>query len=129
MKRLITLALLTGMLFTLAACGSKPQSTPTPNHSTGTTSSTEEYQYPEMTIKLAHDTSSATPVHESSERIKEEIERVSGGRIKVDIYPQQQLGSAREMIEGMQMNSIELVLLPTSKYGGFDQTLNMLDLP
>jgi tripartite ATP-independent transporter DctP family solute receptor len=129
MKRLITLALLTGMLFTLAACGSKPQSTPTPNPSTGSTSSTEEYQYPEMTIKLAHDTSSATPVHESSERIKEEIERVSGGRIKVDIYPQQQLGSAREMIEGMQMNSIELVLLPTSKYGGFDQTLNMLDLP
>lgn len=128
MKKLFAFALSLCMVLTFAACGKPPASSSVPE-AAGTSSDSAEYQYPELTIKLAHDTNPATPVHEASERIKEEIETVSGGRIKVEIYPLQQLGSAREMIEGMQMNTLELVLLPTSKYGGFDQSLNLMDLP
>ena len=57
------------------------------------------------------------------------IEEKSDGRIKVEVYPAQQLGSAQEMIEGMQMGTIEATLLPTAKFGGFDQTMNILDMP
>ena len=48
---------------------------------------------------------------------------------QVEVYPAQQLGSAQEMIEGMQMGTIEATLLPTAKFGGFDQTMNILDMP
>ncbi len=134
MKKLIAVTLASCMLLSLAACGGKPASSspPVPAAPAASASGSEgqaEYQYPEMTIKLAHDTNPSTPVHEASERIKQEIEATTNGRIKVEIYPLQQLGSAREMIEGMQMNTLELVLLPTSKYGGFDQSLNLMDLP
>lgn len=80
-------------------------------------------------IKFAHDHTITSPLHLSSLEFKDMIEERSNGRYIIDIYPTQQLGSSREMIEGMQMNSIELTFLPTAKFGGFDQNLNLADMP
>lgn len=80
-------------------------------------------------LKFAHDHTTTSPFHTSALRFKELIEEGSDGRMTVEIYPSQQLGSAREMIEGMQMGTIEMTLLPTAKFGGFDQKLNIVDMP
>ena len=65
-------------------------------------------------MKFAHDHTTTSPFHTSALRFKELIEEGSDGRMTVEIYPSQQLGSAREMIEGMQMGTIEMTLLPTA---------------
>lgn len=83
----------------------------------------------EFTMKLAHDHMVGSPFQKSVEWMKNEIETKTNGRVAVEIYPAQQLGSAREMIEGMQMGTIEAVLVPTAKFGGFDQKLNICDMP
>ncbi len=83
----------------------------------------------EYTLKLAHDANTTSAFHLSALEIQKEIEEKSDGRIKVEVYPAQQLGSASEMIEGMQMGTIEATLLPTAKYGGFDETMTILDMP
>ncbi len=151
MKRILTLVLALAIALSMAACvAQKPAATPTPQEPAApvepaapTTpadpaASAEPaapatpdagVEYPEMTIKLAHDAPLETPHHEACLNIKQEIEERTGGKITIEIYPLQQLGSAREMIESMQMNSIEMVLLPTSKYGGFYPTLNIMDMP
>jgi len=82
-----------------------------------------------IVMKFAHDHMTGSPFHKSAEHYKESVEKNSNGRIEVQIYPAQQLGSAREMIEGMQMGTVELTLLPTAKFGGFDQKLTIVDLP
>ena len=74
------------------------------------------------TLKLAHDANTTSAYQLSALELKRMIEEKSDGRIKVEVYPAQQLGSAQEMIEGMQMGTIEATLLPTAKFGGFDQT-------
>ena len=128
-KRLLSLLLAAGMLLTLAACGSK---TPAPSNSNAPSASGStggDVTYPTMTIRLAHDAPMTTPHHEACENIKAALEERSGGAITVEIYPTQQFGSASQMIEGMQMNTVEMVLLPTSKYGGFYPTLNIMDMP
>ncbi|HBT46289.1 MAG TPA: C4-dicarboxylate ABC transporter substrate-binding protein [Peptococcaceae bacterium] len=81
------------------------------------------------TMKLAHDMMPDTPFQQSALKFKELVEERTNGRIKVEVYPAQQLGSAREMIEGLQLGTIEGVLLPSAKFGGFDQRLTILDLP
>ena len=81
------------------------------------------------TLKLAHDANTTSAYQLSALELKRMIEEKSDGRIKVEVYPAQQLGSAQEMIEGMQMGTIEATLLPTAKFGGFDQTMNILDMP
>lgn len=80
-------------------------------------------------LKLAHDHQVTSPFQETSLKFKEWIEERTNGSIEVQIYPAQQLGSSREMIEGTQMGTIEMTLLPTAKFGGFDQRLTLVDMP
>lgn len=80
-------------------------------------------------LKLAHDHQVSSPFQDTSEQFKKWIEERTDGRIEVQIYPAQQLGSSREMIEGTQMGTIEMTLLPTAKFGGFDQRLTLVDMP
>lgn len=83
----------------------------------------------EYTLKFGHDHTTTSPFHIASLSFKDQVEKESGGRISVEIYPSQSMGSAREMIEMMQMGTLEATLLPTAKFGGFDQRLNLADMP
>lgn len=95
----------------------------------GGTQGTQQQSQQKYVLKLAHDQQVASPFQQTSEYLKQLIEERSNGRIEVQIYPAQQLGSSREMIEGMQMGTIEMTLLPTAKFGGFDQRLTLVDMP
>ncbi len=133
MKKTLALIMALVMLMAMTACGGKEEAPAAPSAPSTSAPSAPaasgEAEYPEMTIRLAHDAPLTTPHHEACENIKAVIEERTGGKIKVEVYPNQQLGSASEMIESMQMNTIEMVLLPTSKYGGFHPTLNIMDMP
>jgi C4-dicarboxylate-binding protein DctP len=80
-------------------------------------------------LKFAHDHMVSSPFHQSALTFKQVVEERSDGRISVEVYPAQQLGSSREMIEGMQMGTVEMTLLPAAKFGGFDPKLTLVDLP
>ena len=131
MKKILALLLACIMLTAvLTGCGNKRASTetaaqPTTAEQTDATAS-DGATY---TLKLAHDANTTSAYQLSALELKRMIEEKSDGRIKVEVYPAQQLGSAQEMIEGMQMGTIEATLLPTAKFGGFDQTMNILDMP
>lgn len=122
MKKALSLILACVLLAaTLVGCSAgKTAATSTP----AATDSTETY-----TLKLAHDANTTSAYQLSALELKRVIEEKSEGRIVVEVYPAQQLGSAQEMIEGMQMGTIEATLLPTAKFGGFNQTMNILDMP
>ena len=134
MKKILALVMAIAMMLSMAACGSKSEepkpADPAPaTENTDTQAPADEVTYPTMTIRLAHDAPLTTPHHEACENIKAALEERSGGAITVEVYPNQQLGTASEMIESQQMNTVEMVLLPTSKYGGFYPTLNIMVMP
>ncbi len=81
------------------------------------------------TMKLGHDQMEGTPHHAGALAFKERVEAQTNGKVKVEIYPAQQLGSAREMNEGLQLGSVEAVSLPTATFSGFDLTIGITDLP
>ena len=147
MKKWIALLLAMLMLVgCLTACGAKEEAPAAEEPAATEPDATEEAAEPEeapaeeeaaapaddgtvYTLKIGHDHTTTSPFHVCMEEFKESIEAATNGRIKVEIYPAQQLGSAREMIEMMQMGTLEATLLPTSKFGGFDQRLNLADMP
>jgi tripartite ATP-independent transporter DctP family solute receptor len=51
------------------------------------------------------------------------------GRVKIDVYPSTQLGSERDMIEGLQLGTIDLVVTSTGPVGGFVPKMFIVDLP
>ena len=60
---------------------------------------------------------------------KKEIEANSKGAIKVELYPNGQLGGDREMIESLQLGTLTMTLPASSALAGFEKKFQVLDLP
>lgn len=80
-------------------------------------------------ISYGHGFMPDTPHHESAIKFKEEVEAATNGRVEVNVFPSGQLGSAREMFEGLQMGTQEVALVPTARISGFAPELQLFDLP
>jgi TRAP-type transport system periplasmic protein len=57
------------------------------------------------------------------------IEKKSGGRLKGEIFPGSQLGSAAREIEGTQFGSIQAVLMPPDFFAGVDERFEVGSAP
>jgi len=57
------------------------------------------------------------------------IEEGSQGRIKVELYPNAQLGGDREISEGVQMGTIQMAIPASAPLAGFDKRVQVLELP
>jgi tripartite ATP-independent transporter DctP family solute receptor len=57
------------------------------------------------------------------------VEKGSGGRVEVQLYPNGQLGGDREMAESVQMGTLTMALPATSILAGFEKKFQVLDLP
>ena len=57
------------------------------------------------------------------------IEKESGGRIKPEVYPASQLGTAPRQIEGTQFGAIQAVVLPPEFFVGVDERFEVLAAP
>src|ERR1700691_2952662 len=57
------------------------------------------------------------------------VERDSGGRIKAEIYPANQLGSIPRQIEGTQFNAIQCAVMPPEYLVGVDERFEVMAAP
>lgn len=80
-------------------------------------------------IGYGHGFMPETPHHKAALKFKEEVEAATDGRVKINIFPSGQLGSAREMFEGLQLGTQEIALVPTARISGFAPELQLFDLP
>jgi len=67
--------------------------------------------------------------HEWMKRYKEELEKRSGGRIEVQLYPASQLGPVNTVLEGMQLGTIEGTINPSEFYVGVDPRFQVPAVP
>lgn len=85
---------------------------------------------PEYTIKLGYIGSDTHPTMVAMKKyFAEPIEKGSNGKIKIELYPNAQLGGDRELCEGVQMGTIQMAIPATSALSGFDKRIQVLDLP
>ncbi len=101
MKRGIALMAVMMMVFITAACGGGKSSTE-PASSGGGESGEKTYSF-----KLAHVTPTNHMWHLAAEKFGEELDKRSNGRMKVEIYPNSQLGSEADMVQQIQSGSID----------------------
>ncbi|MBE3093092.1 MAG: DctP family TRAP transporter solute-binding subunit [Chloroflexi bacterium] len=65
----------------------------------------------------------------SNEIFKPYVEKESGGRIKVELYPNGQLGGDRESFEAVQVGTREMHIGATAVLSGFLSEVQVFDLP
>jgi tripartite ATP-independent transporter DctP family solute receptor len=83
----------------------------------------------EFVMRLAHVVNPGSPRDKLMHLYGKNLTARTNGRIKVEVYPSGQLGGNRQIIEGLQIGTIEGTITPTAFLGGFDPLLTILDLP
>ena len=84
---------------------------------------------PEYTIKVGYIVSDTHPTMQAMKVFAKDVDAGSKGKIKVELYPNAQLGGDRELCEGVQMGTIQMAIPSTSALAGFDKRIQVLDLP
>ncbi len=80
-------------------------------------------------IKLAHGLDITHPVHKGMAFMAEELARISEGHMKVEIYPSGQLGSERQLLELLQIGSVDITKVSASAVENFIPNMRVLGLP
>ncbi len=81
------------------------------------------------TIKLAHGLDVTHSVHLALEFFGEEIHRISEGQLAVEVYPNSQLGSEREILELIQIGSLHMTKVSAATLENFAPKSKVLGLP
>ncbi len=68
-------------------------------------------------------------LHEFANDYAAAVEKDSGGRIKVQIYPASQLGASERQAEGVQFGEIQCLVVPPDFLVGIDQRFEVLAAP
>ncbi|MET3506339.1 TRAP transporter substrate-binding protein [Halalkalibacter oceani] len=122
MKKLLMLAMLAMMVAIVAACGGG-------SDSEGTDTSGEESSGETITLKVGHTLADTSHYQEGLEYFKEILAEKTDGRMDVEIFPNGSLGGERDMVEGLQIGSVDLVLTSTGPMSGFVEEITVVDLP
>ncbi len=117
----LTLIVVLGMVLA-AGCGGGEK---TSNSSGGGSSAKEET----MNIKVGHVLAPTHPYHAGLEKFAELVAEKTGGKVKVDVFHSSQLGNEREMIEALQMGTLDMTLVSTAPLSGFSNAFLVFDLP
>ncbi len=64
----------------------------------------------ELTLKLGHLANEQNSWHKASLRFAEEVESRTDGRIAVEVYPNDSLGREMDLINGMQLGTVEMTI-------------------
>src|SRR3954462_11353690 len=67
--------------------------------------------------------------HEYAKRFAAEVEKRAGGKVKVEVYPAEQLGSNPRMIEGLSLGTVEGLIGPPEFMVGVDPRFQIMGAP
>ncbi|AMQ56829.1 TRAP transporter substrate-binding protein [Algoriphagus sanaruensis] len=80
-------------------------------------------------IKMGHAQVVAHPVHNAMVFFAQKLEEKSKGKIKVKVYPNQQLGTERELLELLQIGSLGMTKVSAASLEAFSPEISVLGLP
>jgi C4-dicarboxylate-binding protein DctP len=81
-------------------------------------------------IKFSHVVATDTPKGKASEKFKELAEKYTGGKVKIEVYPNSSLYKDKEELEALQLGSVQMLAPSNSKFGPLGiREFEVFDLP
>ena len=83
-----------------------------------------------IVIKFSHVVASDTPKGKGAERFKELAEKLTKGRVKVELYPNSTLYKDKEEMEALQLGAVQMLAPSLAKFGPLGvKEFEVFDLP
>jgi tripartite ATP-independent transporter DctP family solute receptor len=80
-------------------------------------------------LKLAHGLAPSHSVHQGMVFMAERVAEKSDGKMRIDVYPSEQLGSERENVEMLQIGSLAITKVSAAIMESFAPSYRVLNLP
>ncbi|MBE6904972.1 MAG: TRAP transporter substrate-binding protein [Ruminococcaceae bacterium] len=80
-------------------------------------------------LKMHHAGPEGHPYYLGAERFKELVEEKSDGKIRIDIFPNNEISAGAKAVEAVQMGTLDIALESSMAIGGFVPEMGVLDLP
>lgn len=113
----------------LTACGSGASTNTNTNNQAAGNDSQANDEIQSLTIKISHVVAENTPKHQGALKIKEYIEEKSGGKIKVEIYPNSSLFGDEDEYQNLVANNVQFIIPDISKLVGHNPQWNIPSMP
>jgi tripartite ATP-independent transporter DctP family solute receptor len=84
---------------------------------------------PEVILKLGHGLDITHPVHKAMVYMAEKVAEKSRGRMKVEIFPNEQLGTEKELIEALQLGYLAMTKTSSAPMEGFVPEMKIFGIP
>jgi len=83
-----------------------------------------------IVIKFSHVVAPQTPKGKGAEKFKELAEKYTGGKVKVEVYPNSQLYKDKEEVEALQLGAVQMLAPSLAKFGPLGaKEFEAFDLP
>jgi C4-dicarboxylate-binding protein DctP len=83
-----------------------------------------------IVIKFSHVVAPDTPKGRGADRFKELAEKYTGGKVKVEVYPNSQLFKDKEEVEALQLGAVQMLAPSLAKFGPLGaKEFEVFDLP
>ena len=81
------------------------------------------------TLRLGHGLDVSHSVHKAMVKMGEDLNELSSGKLKLEIYPSQQLGTERQCLELLQIGSLDMTKVSVGVLENFAPKMKVLGLP
>lgn len=85
--------------------------------------------YPEMNLKFGHPYNETHPLALGAQKFADLVNERSGGNVTVTVFPNNTIGSSKELVEAMRINVVDIALVPTTNVASFYPKLDVFYLP
>lgn len=111
LKRILAAGLASAMVISLAACGS--------NSKEGSSSSSASGSGDAVVVQIGFENSISEPIGEALEKWQSLVDEQGDGSIKIELYPDSQLGSKSELIDSMLLGEPVMTLADGAFYADY----------
>ena len=80
-------------------------------------------------LKLGHGAAPDNPRNIVAQQFAKAVEEKTGGRITIEVFPSESLGSDRQMIESLIMGGLDMSINSQGPVAAYDEKLNVVGLP
>jgi tripartite ATP-independent transporter DctP family solute receptor len=82
-----------------------------------------------ITLRIAHTTAPTHPYTTMAQKLAEQVKAKSNGAMTMTIHPSSQLGGERDLMEGLQLGTVDMMSCSLGVAASFVPELNVLNLP
>lgn len=82
-----------------------------------------------IVLKLGHGVTTSNTIHTGLEKFAKTVSEKTNGQVEIKIFPNMQLGQERDMVEGLQLGTVDMTMVSTGPLGGFVPAIGVVDLP